>query len=69
MSGHIGRLMMEISIAICIAALYQEKLLMSMQLPLYWPVHPDQKKGTGVHWKIMTKVLEIPKQTDRPIRQ
>lgn len=69
MSGQIGRLIIDISIAICTAALYHEKLLMSMQLPLYSPVHPVQRYGAGVHLKTMTKVLETPKHTDRPIRQ
>ena len=68
-SGQIGRLIIEMSIAICTAALYHEKLLMSIQQPLYSPVQPDQKYGTGVHWKTMTNVLEIPKHIDRPIKQ
>ena len=66
--GHIGSAMIAMSITICTLALYHEYVLMSMHDPLYSPVHPCQKNVTGVHWKIITKVFEIPKQIESPIK-
>lgn len=55
------------SMAICMAALYHEKVLILMQVPLVLPVQLVQKNETGMHWKIITRVLDIPKHIDSPI--
>lgn len=66
--GRMGMLIIQRSMAICMAALYHEYLVILMQVPEYSAVQAFQKKETGVHWKIMTKVFDIPKPIDRAIR-
>lgn len=60
--GQSGRAIIDKSIAICMAARYQEYALISIQVPVVSPVQFVQKNDTGVHWNIITSVLEVPKQ-------
>ena len=38
------------------------------QKPSISPFQPSQKKRIGVHWKIMEKMLPIPKQETSPMK-
>lgn len=63
----IGRERIATSITISTAARIHENKLILMHVPVVSPAQPCQKKGIGVHWKIMVKVLAMPKPTETPM--
>jgi hypothetical protein len=63
-----GRDKIEASMAIWMEARAHENSLMLMQLPVTSPAQLFQKNGMGVHWKIIEKVLAMPKEAEKQIR-